>query len=192
MFISFPVNLQSAPMKFALPLLTALLLAPLARLHADGIPQSIAEIWSGFDPRKDALETEMIRQWEEDGSVMRYVRFVVGTFEGKKVRMAAYYGFSEGGRNFRQSSTCTVAVSRRARAKCFIGIRRATPRFRPIEARSESRNRRIRTRTGRGSRRGFSLRNITTTFHPPKARSIPCRIRSTAVGHSCPWRHAAS
>jgi hypothetical protein len=84
-------------MKATLTLLTALLLAPLARLHADGIPQSVAEIWSGFDPRKDALETEMIRQWEEDGSVMRYVRFVVGTFEGKKVRMAAYYGFPKGG-----------------------------------------------------------------------------------------------
>ena len=78
-------------------LLTALLPVLFAKLHAAEVPQSIAEIWANYDPRKDALETEVIREWEEDGSVMRYVRYVVGTFEGKKVRMAAYYGVPKGG-----------------------------------------------------------------------------------------------
>jgi dienelactone hydrolase len=72
------------------------LLAPLAALHADETPKSVTELWSDFDPRKDALETEVIREWKSDGMVLRYVRFRIGTFKGKPARMAAFYGFPEG------------------------------------------------------------------------------------------------
>ncbi|MBI5683656.1 MAG: acetylxylan esterase [Verrucomicrobia bacterium] len=63
--------------------------------HAD-IPQSVAELWSDFDPRKDPLETEIIREWKEDGGVFRHVRYFIGTFKGKPARMAAIYGFPDG------------------------------------------------------------------------------------------------
>jgi hypothetical protein len=62
---------------------------------ADGCPQSVPELWADFDPRKDPLEVEIIREWKEDGGVLRYVRFLIGTFKGKPARMAAIYGFPE-------------------------------------------------------------------------------------------------
>ena len=58
-------------------------------------PQFVAELWSDFDPRKDPLETELVREWKSDGMVLRYVRFLIGTFKGKPARMAAFYGFPE-------------------------------------------------------------------------------------------------
>jgi hypothetical protein len=58
-------------------------------------PASVEELWADFDPRHDPLETEVIREWREDGGVFRHVRFLVGTFKGKPARMAAVYGFPE-------------------------------------------------------------------------------------------------
>jgi hypothetical protein len=62
-----------------------------------GVPQSVQELWADFDPRRDPLEIEVIREWSEDGGVFRLVRYLVGTFKGKDARMAAIYGFPEGG-----------------------------------------------------------------------------------------------
>ena len=63
---------------------------------ASTVPQSVQELWADFDPRKDPLETELIREWKEDGGVFRHVRYLIGTFKGKPARMAAIYGFPEG------------------------------------------------------------------------------------------------
>lgn len=63
---------------------------------AETVPQSVAELWSGYDPRLDPLETEVIREWTENGGVYRHVRFLVGTFKGQPARMTAIYGFPEG------------------------------------------------------------------------------------------------
>lgn len=63
---------------------------------AEGIPQSVAELWADFDPRKDPIETGVIREWKEDGAVLRHVRYFIGSFKGKPARMAAVYGFPEG------------------------------------------------------------------------------------------------
>ena len=60
-----------------------------------GVPQSVAELWADFDPRKDPLEIEVIREWKKDGGVFRHVRFLIGSFKGKQARMAAIYGFPE-------------------------------------------------------------------------------------------------
>lgn len=60
------------------------------------MPQSVAELWADFDPRRDPLETEVIREWREDGGVFRHVRFLVGKFRGQPARMAAIYGFPDG------------------------------------------------------------------------------------------------
>ena len=62
---------------------------------AAAVPQSVEELWADFDPRRDPLETEVIREWREDGGVFRHVRFLVGTFKGKPARMTAIYGVPE-------------------------------------------------------------------------------------------------
>ncbi len=63
---------------------------------AEDMPQSVAELWADFDPRKDPVEAEVIREWKEDGGVFRHVRYLIGHFKGKPARMAAIYGFPEG------------------------------------------------------------------------------------------------
>ncbi len=73
-----------------------MLWAPLHPLTAAEIPQSVEQLWADFDPRRDPLETEVIREFKEDGAVIRHVRFVVGTFKGQTARMTAIYGFPEG------------------------------------------------------------------------------------------------
>ncbi len=77
--------------------LASLSLLDLHRLFAaEDVPQSVAELWADFDPRKDPIEVEVIREWKEDGGVFRHVRYLVGHFKGKPARMAAIYGFPEG------------------------------------------------------------------------------------------------
>ena len=44
------------------------------------VPQNVAELWAGYDPRKEPLRTEVVREWEEDGVTIRYVRYFIGTF----------------------------------------------------------------------------------------------------------------
>lgn len=63
---------------------------------AETIPQSVRELWADFDPRRDPLETEILRKWKADGGVFRHVRFLVGTFKGRPARMTAIYGFPAG------------------------------------------------------------------------------------------------
>ena len=62
-------------------------------------PKSFEELWAGYDPAKEPLETEVLKQWEEDGVVLRIVRYRIGIFKGQKVMMAAVYGFPKGGTN---------------------------------------------------------------------------------------------
>lgn len=73
-----------------------LLWALLTPLTAEEIPQSVEQLWADFDPRRDPLQTEVIREFQEDGAVIRHVRFVIGTFKGQTARMTAIYGFPEG------------------------------------------------------------------------------------------------
>ncbi len=69
-----------------------------SRGRAEGeVPRSVAELWAGYDPRREPLETEVIREWRENGGVYRHVRYLIGTFKGQPARMAAIYGFPEGG-----------------------------------------------------------------------------------------------
>lgn len=60
---------------------------------ADNIPKSVSETWALFDPHAEPLEIELIRESVHEDIVLRYVRFVVGTFGGKKTRVAAFYAF---------------------------------------------------------------------------------------------------
>jgi len=68
-------------------------LAPLQ----DGVaPPTFEELWAGYDPRAEPLEVETLREWEEDGVVLRVVRYRIGIFKGQKAMMAAVYGCPKG------------------------------------------------------------------------------------------------
>ncbi len=79
------------------------LTAPLApgadslQAYAEGeVPDNVVDLWKDIDFRKDPLETEVVKEWSEDGVVCRYVIFKVGTFKGADSRIAAFYTFPEG------------------------------------------------------------------------------------------------
>ena len=65
--------------------------------NSEMLPASAKELWSDYDPRKEALETNVIREWKQDGVITRYVTFKVGTFKGADSRIAAYYSFPDNG-----------------------------------------------------------------------------------------------
>ena len=96
-------------MKHLFLFLAALWLIPLSVLYAyaeqDSLPplregkapQTFEVLWAGYDPRKEPLETEVLKEWEEDGVVLRVLRYRIGVFKGQKAVMAAVYGFPKGG-----------------------------------------------------------------------------------------------
>lgn len=60
----------------------------------DGIaPQNFEQMWGNFDPQAEPLEVDLIKEWEEDGVVLRIVRFRIGIFKGTPATLAAVYGF---------------------------------------------------------------------------------------------------
>ena len=63
------------------------------------VPQNVTELWAGYDPRKEPLRTEVVREWDEDGVVVRYVRYFIGSFKSKAAWMAAFYAFPKGENN---------------------------------------------------------------------------------------------
>ena len=63
------------------------------------IPRTLNQLWSHFDPRKDPLEIEVLKEWEEDGIVCRIVRYQVGVFKGVPSHVAGFYAFPKGGKN---------------------------------------------------------------------------------------------
>ena len=66
-------------------------------LLKDGkVPVSLTELWGNYDPRKEPLDTQLVREWTEDGITLRYVFFKTGVFKGKPATMAAFYGFVKG------------------------------------------------------------------------------------------------
>ena len=65
----------------------------LPALQNEHAPQNFAELWAGFDPRSEPLETEVLKEWEEDGVVLQIVRFRIGVFKGKTARLAAVFGY---------------------------------------------------------------------------------------------------
>jgi hypothetical protein len=93
-------------MQLSFWLLTTLLLVSTAVLNAADtlpplqngkVPTNLDELWSGFDPRKEPLETEVLQEWEQDGAVCRVVRYQVGTFKSALAKVAAFYAYPKGG-----------------------------------------------------------------------------------------------
>lgn len=62
------------------------------------VTTTVKELSADFDPRKAALDSRVVREWEKDGIVYRYVTYHIGTFKGKPARMAAFFGFPKGAR----------------------------------------------------------------------------------------------
>jgi len=62
-------------------------------------PKSLEETWKGFDPQAEPLEVEILKEWEEDGIVLKVLRYRIGVFKGKKARMAAVYGYPKGAKD---------------------------------------------------------------------------------------------
>jgi hypothetical protein len=61
------------------------------------VPQTREELWSGIDMRAEPLNVEVLKEWEEDGVVLKVLRYRVGVFKGQKAMMAAVYGYPKGG-----------------------------------------------------------------------------------------------
>lgn len=68
----------------------------LAPLKNGVAPQTHEAMWAGFDPRAEPLEVELLKEWEEEGAVLRVVRFRIGVFKNTKAMLAAVYGFPKG------------------------------------------------------------------------------------------------
>jgi len=106
------------------------------------VPQSVEETWGNFDAQAEPLEIEVIREETDGGIVVRYVRYVVGTFDGKKTKVAAFYGFPEGakklpgmvqvhgGGQFARKAMVKYYASRDMRRLRLIGVERSSTRKR--------------------------------------------------------------
>ena len=57
------------------------------------LPHTISELYAGFDPDKEPLEVRIVKEYEQDGVVVRMLTYDIGTFKGVKSRMGAYYAF---------------------------------------------------------------------------------------------------
>lgn len=61
------------------------------------VPQSVEELWAGYDPRADALDVKVMHEWDEtyqDKALkVQMLTFTVGTFKGKTSRISAYYAY---------------------------------------------------------------------------------------------------
>lgn len=60
------------------------------------VPGNVYELFSDFDPRKDEISSAIVREWEKDEIVFRYVTYHIATFKSRPSRMAAFYAFPKG------------------------------------------------------------------------------------------------
>lgn len=62
-------------------------------------PSTVEELFADFDPRQEELTAHVVREWDQDGILYRYVTYHIGTFKGKPARMAAFFGFPKGAKD---------------------------------------------------------------------------------------------
>lgn len=58
-------------------------------------PDTVDQVWNGYDPRQETLDQVTVRQWEEEGLILRYVTYRIGTFRGKNATMAGFFGYPD-------------------------------------------------------------------------------------------------
>ena len=94
----FPMNLfRLAGLSVFAIGLCSLCAETLVPLSNDQAPQSFTELWKGFDPRAEPLDTEILHEWEEENVILKVVRYRIGIFKGKRAMMAGIYGYPKGG-----------------------------------------------------------------------------------------------
>jgi len=76
-----------------------LILPATSRAEEPTVPTTVRELVADFDPRVEPLRATIVREWEKDGIVFRYVTFDIGTFKSVNARMAAFYAFPKGAKN---------------------------------------------------------------------------------------------
>ena len=59
-------------------------------------PNGYDRMWHKFDPTLEPIETEILKEWQQEEVVLRIIRYRIGTFKGKKAMMAGIYGFPKG------------------------------------------------------------------------------------------------
>ncbi|MDH3719460.1 MAG: acetylxylan esterase [Planctomycetota bacterium] len=63
-------------------------------------PQTIYEFWEAYDPRKELLNVQVVKQWETDSGNFQLVRYDLGKLTGSNKsaspKIAAYYGYPKG------------------------------------------------------------------------------------------------
>ena len=65
----------------------------------DAPPIDFDTMWQGYNPRLENLETEILKEWEQDDIILRIIRYRIGEFKGKVAMMAGVYGFPKGAQN---------------------------------------------------------------------------------------------
>ena len=65
----------------------------LSSLSVSEVPKTAKELWAAYDSTKEDLDVKVIKEWQEDGIIIRYLTYKVGTFKGTDARVAAYYSF---------------------------------------------------------------------------------------------------
>ena len=43
-------------------------------------PETFEELWGGFDPLTEPLDVEVLKEWEQDGVVLKVIRYRAGIF----------------------------------------------------------------------------------------------------------------
>lgn len=82
-------------MKHALPLITALLLAPLVALHAAESVLTPAALWKDYDPDQGAFKEEIVKQETRDGIFSRD-SYISAYVLGEEIRVYCRYKVKEG------------------------------------------------------------------------------------------------
>lgn len=55
----------------------------LAPLEEGKAPQNFEQLWAGYDPSDEPLDIEVLKEWEEDGVVLKILRYRIGVFKGQ-------------------------------------------------------------------------------------------------------------
>lgn len=69
----------------------------LAAAKEDDVPQNTNALWAGYDPRAEALDVKVIKEWDETYQnqklKIQMLTYTVGTFKGEVSRISAYYAY---------------------------------------------------------------------------------------------------
>ncbi len=61
------------------------------------VPGSLDQLWNQYDPRREPLEVEVTKEWEQDGILCRVIRYQVGIFKGSPAKVAAFFAVPKDG-----------------------------------------------------------------------------------------------